>query len=385
MGRQQGSQLSHVDAEERLAEAIVSASSEVHWVFDRQRRCRYISPYAASLFQLDPAAMLGRSWRELGLPAELGAPFEEDLRRVLHGNTHITGEMVLPVCGERRQFEYILTPLETGEARVGLVMANARDVTARFATLNQVRKLNRTLSRKVMELACVNEELEAFSYSVSHDLRAPLRGLDGFSQALLEDYGEQLDDTGRDYLERIRAASQRMAQLIDDLLGLSRITRAEMTVETVDLTGMAGEILKEHQKRAPHRQVAVRIAADLTVQGDRRLLRLALENLLSNAWKFTAQAPRAEIELGVDTARQTVPVYYVRDNGAGFNMAHAERLFGPFQRLHSMQEFAGRGIGLATVRRIIQRHGGYIWADAKPQRGATFYFRLAEPDSLATT
>ncbi len=631
MAQQPGNKPPRIGAEveKHLSEAILSASREMLFVFDRKSRYRYVSPHAARLLQLDPAAMIGRSWRELGLPADLMVPFEENLHRVFRERKTLTGETPFSIRGERRHFEYILTPLKAADTQVELVIADAwditehihreeslhrseqlfrgllaaapsaillidaagtialaneqaeilfgfshdelvgmhiemlmperfrsrhvgyreayqanpvsrpmgagrelyargkdgaefpveislspletatgpltisiarditerkrntglfqtllesapdaimivdaagvitlangqaerlfgysrlelvgmpverlvpqryrarhgkqrnryqeqpetrpmgigrelfaqrnngdefpieislsplltpdgaltiviaRDVTARIATTNKIRKLNRTLARKVAELSSVNQELEAFCYSVSHDLRAPLRGLDGFSQALLEDYAAALDETGRDYLGRIRAASQRMAQLIDDLLRLSRITRAEMVLDTVDLTAIANEILAERRAEAPHRQVTIQIAPRLNVEGDRRLLRVALENLLDNAWKFTAEQPRAKVELGVDAAGRATPIYYVRDNGAGFDMAYAGRLFGPFQRLHSSQEFEGHGVGLATVQRIIQRHGGRIWANAEPQQGATFYFTLADPD-----
>jgi len=239
--------------------------------------------------------------------------------------------------------------------------------------------LNADLERRVIErtarLEALNRELEAFSYSVSHDLRAPLRSIDGFSQSLLEDYAGRLDDTGRDYLCRVRAASQRMAQLIDDLLNLSRITRAEIYREEVDLSALARSIVAELQKSQPERPVEFTIAPGLAAEGDARLLRIALENLLNNAWKFTSKHPAARIEFGaMEQEGQTV--YFIRDDGAGFDMAYADKLFGAFQRLHTASEFPGTGIGLATVQRIIHRHGGCVWARGEVERGATFYFTL---------
>jgi len=221
----------------------------------------------------------------------------------------------------------------------------------------------------------VNKELEAFSYSVSHDLRAPLRGIDGFSQALLEDYADSLDDQGKDYLQRVRAASQRMAQLIDDMLKLSRVTRAEMRHETVDLSALAHDIAGELQKTRPERQVDFVIAPGLVVNGDAQLLRAVLENLLGNAWKFTSAHPCAKIEFGI-AEYEGKPAYFVRDDGVGFDMAYVDKLFGAFQRLHAMNEFPGTGIGLATVQRIIHRHGGHVWAEGAVEQGATFYFTL---------
>jgi light-regulated signal transduction histidine kinase (bacteriophytochrome) len=228
---------------------------------------------------------------------------------------------------------------------------------------------------RTTQLEAANRELEAFSYSVSHDLRAPLRGIDGFSQALLEDYSEQLDDHGRDYLRRVRAATQRMSGLIDDLLNLSRITRSELRREAVDLSALVRSIAEQLRQAQPERHVEFRIADGLTAQGDPRLLRIALENLLGNAWKFTAKTADAVVEFGLTRAGGD-DVYFVRDNGAGFDMAYAGKLFGAFQRLHDVREFEGTGIGLATVQRIVRRHGGDVRAEGEPERGATFFFTL---------
>ena len=225
------------------------------------------------------------------------------------------------------------------------------------------------------ELAASNKELEAFSYSVSHDLRAPLRSIDGFSQALLEDYSGKLDEEGQDYLNRVRRATQRMGALIDDLLTLSRVTRSEMKRETVDLSAIAKVVAPELKETQPECQVEFAITEGLTANGDERLLRVVLENLLGNAWKFTNKHPRAKIEL--NTAQHDGKLaYFVHDDGAGFDPAHADKLFGAFQRLHSESEFSGTGIGLATVQRIIRRHGGAVWAEGGIEQGATFYFTL---------
>jgi light-regulated signal transduction histidine kinase (bacteriophytochrome) len=217
--------------------------------------------------------------------------------------------------------------------------------------------------------------LEAFSYSVSHDLRAPLRALDSFSKAMLEDYAGQLDEQGLHYITRIQNASQRMGQLIHDLLNLSRISRAEFIRQEVDLSVLANAIMAELNALSPQRQVEFELPAQMIVQGDANLLKIALENLLNNALKFTSQRELAVIQVGM-LAQDGDPIYFVRDNGAGFDMTYANKLFGPFQRLHNENEFPGTGIGLATVQRIVQRHGGRVWAEGAVEQGATFYFTL---------
>jgi light-regulated signal transduction histidine kinase (bacteriophytochrome) len=252
------------------------------------------------------------------------------------------------------------------------------EVVDRQLAEEQAHKLNQGLQKAVVELRSVNKELEAFSYSVSHDLRAPLRSIDGFSQALLEDYLEQLDSPGRDYLRRIRSASQRMGHLIDDLLNLSRVTRSNLNIESVDLSRIADRVCADLQQRQPERIVDYHIQPHLQVQGDARLLQVLLENLLNNAWKFSAnQGNHARIEVGMLAAAiDTQPTYFVRDNGAGFDMAYVDKLFSPFQRLHAMQEFPGNGIGLATVQRVVHRHGGKVWAEGAINQGATLFFTL---------
>lgn len=237
------------------------------------------------------------------------------------------------------------------------------------------KRTEEALAERTVALEAANEELEAFSYSVSHDLRAPLRSIDGFSQALLEDYVNKLDEQGKDYLTRIRSASQRMGQLIDDLLNLSHVTRTEMHQEPVNLSALAKSIAAELKLRDPDRHVAFAIQQGLKAEGDLRLLRVVLENLFGNSWKFTSKHSRARIEFGV-MRQENNPVFFVRDDGAGFDIAFQAKLFGPFQRLHTQREFKGTGIGLATVQRIIRRHGGRIWAEGEVEKGATFYFTL---------
>ena len=244
----------------------------------------------------------------------------------------------------------------------------------------QLQQLNKVLEERVQErtaeLEAANKELESFSYSVSHDLRAPLRGIDGFSQALLTKHADQLDERGRHYLQRVRVGTQRMGRLIDDLLDLSRVTRSELRHDTVDLSSIARSITAEFHQTQPLRKVVFHIQDALQVQGDARLLHIVLQNLLSNAWKFTSKHAQATIEFG-QLQQQGEEVYFVRDDGNGFDMHYVDKLFGAFQRLHSEAEFEGTGIGLATVQRVLHRHGGRIWAEGAVEQGATFYFTVA--------
>jgi signal transduction histidine kinase len=236
-------------------------------------------------------------------------------------------------------------------------------------------ELEQRVEERTAELGAANKELEAFSYSVSHDLRSPLRGIDGFSLALLEDSAERLDDQGKEHLQRIRAATQRMGMLIDDLLNLSRMTRAEMRKERFNISALAHSVVESLQAAHAARRIEFRIEDALEANADPRLLRVVLENLLGNACKFTSKRTSARVEFG-KIQRNGSTAYFVRDNGAGFDPAYANRLFGAFQRLHGATEFPGTGIGLATVQRIIHRHGGEIWADGEVEKGAAFYFTL---------
>jgi signal transduction histidine kinase len=240
--------------------------------------------------------------------------------------------------------------------------------------------LAETRAELVRDLEHKNRELESFSYAVSHDLRAPLRRIDSFSRAVLESQADRLDEPGRRFLSRVREASQHMSQLIDDVLYLSRVTRADLREQEIDLSALASLILARLQEGEPDRKVEVKIRPGMVVTGDGQLLRIALENLLENAWKFTGQQPEPRIEFGA-TQASGEPTYFIRDNGAGFDMTYADRLFGPFQRLHPQAEFPGSGIGLATVQRIIHRHGGRVWAEGLVGQGATFQFTLGRARS----
>ncbi len=280
--------------------------------------------------------------------------------------------------GSEFPVEIALSPTRTdGELTVTAIV---RDITERKQAEREIQRLNEGLSKRALQLEVSNRELEAFSYSVSHDLRAPLRAIDGFSNALLKHYLSSLDDRGQDYLQRVRAAAQRMGQLIDDILGLSRASRVEMRRDDVDLSAMSAEILSELQKSQPERKAEIAIMSGMVVNADSHLLRIAMDNLLGNAWKFSGMREVTRIEVGA-FERDAERVYFVKDNGAGFNPEYADKLFSPFQRLHAESQFPGTGIGLALVQRIIRRHGGRIWAESAVDQGATFFFTLEEAQS----
>lgn len=254
--------------------------------------------------------------------------------------------------------------------------AELEETVARLrAAEDEIRLLNLNLEKRVRELSAANKELDAFSYTVSHDLRAPLIRMDGFTRALLEQYGGKLDEQGQVYLDRVRSASQRMCQLVDDLLDFSRVSRAELRFDDVDLSDMVRGIVTDLRSRVPERTVECVIEDGVTAIGDSGLLRVALVNLFENAWKFTRKQPQARIEFG-RTVQNGIAAFFVRDNGAGFDPVYSHKLFTPFDRLHSAADFEGTGIGLATVDRIIRRHGGRIWGEGEVQHGAAFYFTL---------
>jgi light-regulated signal transduction histidine kinase (bacteriophytochrome) len=248
------------------------------------------------------------------------------------------------------------------------ILEDLRDAQSEIRTLNEQR---------TAELLVANKNLEAFTYSVAHDLRSPLRALSGYSEALVEDYGDRLDETGRWYAERIQAATERMAALIDDLLNLSSVSRAELSLGPVNLSAEVAAIAGELQAREPGRRVRFVLQEGVWANADHVLIRTVLQNLIDNAWKYTAKRDSATIEFGTTATDDAGVCCYVRDNGAGFDPAFGGNLFQPFQRLHAVTEFPGSGIGLASVRRIIERHGGRVWAEGAVDRGATFYFTVS--------
>lgn len=251
-----------------------------------------------------------------------------------------------------------------------------REISEHKRADENIKRLNEELSCRAAQLEEANKELLAFSYTVSHDLRGPLTSINGFSQALLEFYGDKLDDAGKDMLQRIYKGTKRMSQLIEDLLDLSLASHGEMIRETIDLSMVAKRVSTELQRTQPGRKVEFLIADGVFAEGDLRLIAIAIKNLLGNAWKYSARQPVAHIEFGVLKTENGKTAYFVKDDGIGFDMSDAEKIFEPFQRLHDLTEFPGTGIGLATVKRVIQRHGGRAWAEGKVGKGATFYFTL---------
>jgi len=355
-------------------ESILNSISDGFFVLDRTWRVTYLNPVAASTFAaMAPAGsdLLGRSFFSR-FPQLVNSPLHINCKQAMEERSKVRFETFYASLD--RHFEFHAYPWEDG------ISIYFQDVSARKIAERQRAQIHEELERRVQlrtaDLQATLAELEAFSYSVSHDLRAPLRSLDGFSQALIEDYSDKLEFDGKMYLERIRANAQKMAQLIDALLQLSRVTRAELNPTAVDISAIATQIAAELTAAAPDRTCEFLIEPGIIADADPKLMEAALQNLLQNAWKFTARCEKTRIEFGA-TTYNGAPVCYVRDNGAGFDMKYRDKLFVAFQRLHDVRDYEGTGIGLATVSRIFKRHGGQIWAEGAPNQGACFYFSLA--------
>jgi PAS domain S-box-containing protein len=354
---------------ETASDAIVSA--------DREGNIFYFNPGAEKTFGHLEQDIIGQPLTRL-MPERFRQAHNEGLARYLDTREgKVIGRAVelvgLHEDGHEFPIELALASSEVDGAL--FFTAIVRDITLRAQAERQIQDLNRRLRVDNAELEAVNKELEAFSYSVSHDLRAPLRAIDGFSQALVEDAGPLLQPEHHAHLNRVRQAAQRMGLLIDDLIKLARVTRTDIKLEAVDLSEIARAAAADLQDGAPDRHVEFEIAPDINAKSDARLMQIALDNLLNNSWKFTAPRSPARIAFG-RTTKDGKPAFFVRDNGVGFDMNYAGKMFGAFQRFHDAREFAGTGIGLATVQRIIHKHGGRIWAESQPGEGATFYFTL---------
>jgi PAS domain S-box-containing protein len=374
----------HVEAELRESEArfrsIFEFAAAGMAIVTLQGKMLQVNPAACRIFGYTEQEFLKQTSRTLTHPADLEfsdrhyqkliagkSKFVDFEKRYLRKDGsviwgHTTGAVV---CDSNNRPIYIVSLIQ--------------EVTERKLAEEELVKLNQELemrvSERTRELELANREMESFTYSVSHDLRAPLRAIDGFSEALLEDYADKLDDDGKTYLRYLRDGSRDMSELIDGLLTLSCSTRGELMREQVDLSVLAKSVLAELYRAEPERQVSAQVAEDMWVDADARLLKAVLKNLLGNAWKYSSQESDSCIEVGVKE-QEGRSVYFVKDNGAGFDMTFADKLFIPFHRLHRADEFSGTGIGLATVERIIHRHGGSVWAESAVGEGATFFFTL---------
>jgi PAS domain S-box-containing protein len=359
-----------LEQERNLLKAIMDSAGNTHLVYlDRDFNFIRVNPPYARTCGYKPEEMVGKNHFAL---------YPDKENEAIFARVRDTG---IPVAYHDKPFEFpdqpergithwdwTLSPVKDEHGQVKGLVFSLTETTER-------KKAEVALQKYTHELEVANRELEAFSYSVSHDLRAPLRTLDGFSEMIAEEYANKLDEEGKDYLNRIRKASHTMSQLIEDILKLSRISRAEMHQQKVDLSSIAKDIMDELQTTQPDRKAEIVIESGIQVTGDANLLQVAMQNLLENAWKYTGKSPLARIELG-SLNQEGERVYYVRDNGIGFDMKYQDKLFQPFHRLHTSKEYPGTGIGLANVQRVIHKHNGRIWAESEVDKGTTFYFTL---------
>ena len=368
-------------AREREFRTLAENSPDNIARYDANCKTIYVNRILEKTLRRPAAEILGTVPAEVKFLKEF-KQYNEKIVYVLNTGNSTEIDLIYPGIGEEKHYFNVRFVAEHDENNsiVG-VLAIGRDVTERYRAEQEIQKLYQELEKRVEErtiqLEAANKELEAFAYSVSHDLRAPLRSIDGFSLVLLEDYQEKLNAEGKEYLYRVRLAAQRMSQLIDDLLKLSRVSRTEMNVRSVNLSKMAKKITDNLSRLQPERIAEFVIQPEIIVNGDRRLLDIVLVNLFDNAWKFTSKHQKTCIEFGM-MKQEDKTVYFIKDDGAGFDMNYSQKLFGAFQRFHNTSEFPGTGIGLATVHRIIHRHGGNIWAESEIEKGTTFYFTLRE-------
>jgi PAS domain S-box-containing protein len=364
--------------------ALIDNTSSVIYMRDLDGRYMLINEEYERLFNLRREEIIGLTDHDL-FPPEVADHFRANDLVAAQSGGPVQFEEIAP--GEDGPHTYLTVkfPIQDVTGTPYAIAGISTDITDRKRAEQEVQILNAELEQRVRErtaeLEASTKELDAFAYSVSHDLRAPLRSLHGFSQLLLEDYSDRLDEAGVAHLRRLQVNATLMAQLLDDLLRLSRTTRVELRRQSIDLTSMAESIVEDLAADEPDREVQVSVEPALRGIGDLHLIRLALQNLIANAWKFTAQRSPAEITVG-SVKRGSQPAFFVRDNGAGFDSRYEGKLFEPFQRLHSAADFEGSGIGLAIVQRVVLRHGGSVWAESTPGEGATFYFTMTPAVSV---
>ncbi|MFA6101497.1 MAG: PAS domain S-box protein [Victivallaceae bacterium] len=366
-----------IKSENKFRSLFDSSTDEI-MIADFAGRCLEVNETACLKLQYSREELVSMSLRDINSP-DFRSKCDETIKKLPEAGFMSYETEHMTKTGQIIPVEINAKVIDYNNSKV--ILEIVRDIAERKQAEQEIHKLNEQLEQRVrdrtVQLEAANKELEAFAYSVSHDLRAPLRGIDGWSLALSEDYNAQLDERACQYIGRVRSETQRMGQLIDDLLQLSRVTRSQIQKEKVDLSELAQTVVEHLREAFPARNVNISIEPGLTVTGDPRLLEIALTNLFNNAFKFSGKLPLARIEFGrtVIDGRQ---VFFIRDDGAGFDMAYAAKLFGAFQRMHKQTEFPGTGVGLATVQRIIHRHAGRVWAEAKVDQGATFYFTINE-------
>ena len=366
----------HITIEKQLRKYLAALRSAANAIIiaDKEGNINWVNPAFTKLTGYSPEEVMGKNPRIFKSGKHDEAFYKNLWNTVLSGKVWHGETVNRRKDGSLYSEDMTITPIfEEGE--IANFIAIKQDITERKKAQESIINLNENLRLKAAELYAANKELEAFSYSVSHDLRAPLRSIDGFGRLLQEEYDEKLGERGREFIGRLRAAAQRMEQLIDDLLSLSKVTRADMRRENADLSAIAREILLKLKENEPERNVKFVVQEGLMAKCDKRLIQAALENLLGNAWKFTSKHEKARIEFGA-VSKDGKKAYFVHDDGSGFDPKYADKLFTPFQRLHTASEFKGTGIGLTVVNRIVTKHGGRVWAESEPEKGATFYFTL---------